>query len=107
MNSSNSVNKKDISISADENGEPILSNKKDGVVCLAQPRESPSLLKRENVSQSQGKIFRAFEKRGFKSMDGFNRWLEKNSDTVARKYDEIKDAYLMCRRVVECCKTGG
>lgn len=32
-------------------------------------------------------------KRDFDSMDDFKRWLERNSDAVARKYDEIKDEY--------------
>lgn len=32
-------------------------------------------------------------KRDFESMDEFKRWLEQNSDVVARKYDEIKDEY--------------
>lgn len=32
-------------------------------------------------------------KRDFESMDEFKRWLEQNSDVVARKYDGIKDEY--------------
>ena len=75
----------------------VIYTKKDGVVRLAQPRESQSLLKRENLSESQGKKSSDNENNSFGSSGGGR--MESSTNTYPPDLTMPKDGRFDAKRV--------